>query len=646
MLYIHIWVIDGYSSLLNIVPTSHDPSFCGFARAGSIVRGRLASSSFVVPLRDRPTRVLSTVSSRRSASSANAMVTASMTATATATRGGARATARGRSGGSRRRRGSGGGLGERARRGAAGRGDVARVRAVGNESEDHASSSSSSGEDAAAASIEARRAEIRAAMFDLDDEEILLDEFGERRGERDGTLARLENAFPPGLLRSGVRLLRNAIFKRFIAASAMMLFVRAGLLLPTRFYSATTGYSSPFSMNSLMSTLSGGASGKDGILGALMGAAGMSYGGAEGGIASTALSDSISSVGVPWFHIGIGPFIGASIAMSVLVALSPELQAMRKDQTGQETIKWWTRLMTFAIAIIQSVLEAGKLKAFSLIGTGFTYYIVVVPMLVTGAMALTWIADEITDYGLGQGSSIIITMSICGGYFDALSALIPKLVANFSLGAVLPFFGFFGVLLLGTVMLEQGTAKVPLEYFQGPTGSGGLPKSFKKDEGGGDHIPFKINPTNMQPVIFAMFLISALQWLPFGFSWVNGQSFGYHFLLFMLVFCGTYIDLQNTPQDISEYIMKIGARVPGVRPGTQTIEYFRRVQAGARFFGGILLATIATVCSLCDLWIAKLIGQPFGLTSMLIVVSTVISIKRQIQAMSQMPKLDQVLKTL
>ena len=538
-------------------------------------------------------------------------------------------------------------MSERARRGAARREDVAWVQAMGSESEEYASSSS--GRDAAAAAdIEARRAEIRAAMFDLDDadEEILLDEFGERRGERDGTLARLENAVPPGLLRSGVRVLRNAIFKRFVAASAMMLFVRAGLLLPTRFYSATTGYSSPFSMNSLMSTLSGGASGKDGILGALMGAAGMSYGGVEGGIASTTLSDSISSVGVPWFHIGIGPFIGASIAMSVLVSLSPELQAMRKDQTGQETIKWWTRLMTFAIAIIQSVLEAGKLKAFSLIGTGFGYYVVVVPMLVTGAMALTWIADEITDYGLGQGSSIIITMSICGGYFDALSTLIPKLVANFSLGAVLPFFGFFGVLLLGTVMLEQGTAKVPLEYFQGPTGSGGLPKSFTKDEGGGDHIPFKINPTNMQPVIFAMFLISALQWLPFGFSWVNGQSFGYHFLLFTLVFCGTYIDLQNTPQDISEYIMKIGARVPGIRPGTQTIEYFRRVQAGARFFGGVLLATIATVCSLCDLWIAKLIGQPFGLTSMLIVVSTVISIKRQIQAMSQMPKLDQVLKTL
>jgi preprotein translocase subunit SecY len=574
----------------------------------------------------------------------------STTAAAASARVRARASARRRE--TARRRGSGGRLfGECVRRGAARREDVvARVRAMGSESEKYgsSSSSSSSGRDAAA-DIEARRAEIRAAMFDLDDadEEILLDEFGERRGERDGTLARLENAVPPGLLRSGVRVLRNAIFKRFVAASAMMLFVRAGLLLPTRFYSATTGYSSPFSMNSLMSTLSGGASGKDGILGALMGAAGMSYGGAEGaGIASTTLSDSISSVGVPWFHIGIGPFIGASIAMSVLVSLLPELQAMRKDQTGQETIKWWTRLMTFAIAIIQSVLEAGKLKAFSLIGTGFGYYVVVVPMLVTGAMALTWIADEITDYGLGQGSSIIITMSICGGYFDALSALIPKLVANFSLGAVLPFFGFFGVLLLGTVMLEQGTAKVPLEYFQGPTGSGGLPKSFTKDEGGGDHIPFKINPTNMQPVIFAMFLISALQWLPFGFSWVNGQSFGYHFLLFTLVFCGTYIDLQNTPQDISEYIMKIGARVPGVRPGTQTIEYFRRVQAGARFFGGILLATIATVCSLCDLWIAKLIGQPFGLTSMLIVVSTVISIKRQIQAMSQMPKLDQVLKTL
>ena len=194
--------------------------------------------------------------------------------------------------------------------------------------------------------------------------------------------------------------------------------------------------------------------------------------------------------------------------------------------------------------------------------------------------------------------------------------------------------GFFVTLMLGTVLLEQGTAKVPLEYFQGPSGSAGLPKSIQAGED--NHIPFKINPTNMQPVIFSMFLLSALQWLPFGFlSWINGASVGYFLLLFTLVFLGTFIDLQNTPQDISEYMMKIGLASPGVRR-TQTVDFFL-VQAGSRFFGGVLLATIATLCSLIDAWMSKTCGQSFGLMSMLIVVSTIVGVKRQIQAMSQMP---------
>ena len=151
------------------------------------------------------------------------------------------------------------------------------------------------------------------------------------------------------------------------------------------------------------------------------------------------LADSMTAGGgVPWFHIGIGPFIGASIAMSVVVAFSPDLQRMRKDEMGRETIEWWTRLMTLAIAVIQSVMEARTLKAYSLVGTGLGYYLAVVPMFITGALAITWVADEITDYGLGHGSSVIITMSICGGYFAALKALLPKMLTGFSFATALP----------------------------------------------------------------------------------------------------------------------------------------------------------------------------------------------------------------
>lgn len=316
---------------------------------------------------------------------------------------------------------------------------------------------------------------IRERMYDFDDGEIGLEAFG--RVSRDGGAATTTTT----TLGGATRFARSSIFHRIASVSAMMVFVRGGMLLPSRFFETTVGSGSPFSMTSLMSTFAGGGGGGvDAVMNALMGGA-SSQAAAVAESTKNWLVDSLSTGGVPWFHIGIGPYIGASIAMSVLTAFSPELQAMRKDQTGQETIKWWTRLMTVAIAVIQSVVEAGSLKAYSVIGTGFWYYLTVVPMFVTGALAITWVADEITDYGLGQGSSVIITMSICGGYFSALKALLPSLLANFSFQAAAPVIGFFVTLMLGTVLLEQGTAKVPLEYFQGPSGSAGLPNRFKPE---------------------------------------------------------------------------------------------------------------------------------------------------------------------
>ena len=430
------------------------------------------------------------------------------------------------------------------------------------------------------------------------------------------------------------------IARRFVASLGMMVFVRAGLLLPSRFFASTAGYDSPFSMRAVVSSMTGA---RGGLLASAFGESA----GTTAMSGASWVADSMNANGVPWFHIGIGPYVGASIAMSVLVSLIPDLQTMRKDEMGMETLKWWTRLLTCTLAMIQSVIEAVKLQAFSLIGGGFTYYLYVVPMLVTGALALTWVADEISDYGFGQGSSVIILMSICSAYFSALSTLIPKITANgFSFVGTLPLIIFFSALLLGTVLLEQGTAKVPLQYFQGPSGSAGnLPRSINGKDGE-DHIPFKINPSSMQPVIFAMFFIQALQFIPYGFSWCNGRSIAYFVLFFVLVFFGTYIDLQNTPQDISEYLMKIGARVPNVRPGESTVTYFSKVQAGSRFYGGLILAVIATTCSVADLWMSKITGNSFGLTSMLIVVSTIIGIKRQVQAMQQMPKIDRVLKSM
>ena len=492
-----------------------------------------------------------------------------------------------------------------------------------------------------AAVVRERLRRAREAMYAYDEETI-------RMSRRDGTST---SSSVLGLGFVG-KIMGNEIVRRAVATIAMMAFIRAGLLLPSRFFEAPSGYDSPFSMRAMMNTLTGGVGAA--VTAVLGDGGGASIGAA--GVAANAnmnvFADAVTGAGVPWFHVGIGPYVSASIMMSILTALIPELQVMNKDEMGRETLKWWSRLLTLLFAVVESVIEASRLQAFSLVGTGFSYYFYVVPMFVTGAMALAWVADEITDFGFGQGSGIIITMSICGGYFAALSKLVPKIIADFSLAAALPPVIFLSALMIGTVLLEQGTVKVPLEYFQGPKSTAAnttrraLAASASTSTTNGEHIPFKINPTNMQPVIFTMFLTQFLQFIPVGFSWCNGQSVPYFIFFFCAVFLGTYIDLQNTPQDISEYLMKTGARVPGVRPGEMTITYFQRIQQGARFNGGFLLAVIATTCSVADLWMVRASGYSFGLTSMLIVVSTVIAVKRQIQAMLQMPKIDRVLRSM
>ena len=494
-----------------------------------------------------------------------------------------------------------------------------------------------------AAVVRERLRRAREAMYAYDDETIRASQSGTSSSSSSSVVA----------LGFVWKIMGNEIVRRAVASIAMMTFIRAGLLLPSRFFEAPSGYDSPFSMRAMMNTLTGGVGAA--VTAVLGDGGGASIGAA--GVAANAnmnvFADAVTGAGVPWFHVGIGPYVSASIMMSILTALIPELQVMNKDEMGRETLKWWSRLLTLLFAVVESVIEASRLQAFSLVGTGFSYYFYVVPMFVTGAMALAWVADEITDFGFGQGSGIIITMSICGGYFAALSKLVPKIIADFSLAAALPPVIFLSALMIGTVLLEQGTVKVPLEYFQGPKSTAAnttrralAAAAASTSTTNGEHIPFKINPTNMQPVIFTMFLTQFLQFIPVGFSWCNGQSVPYFIFFFCAVFLGTYIDLQNTPQDISEYLMKTGARVPGVRPGEMTITYFQRIQQGARFNGGFLLAVIATTCSVADLWMVRASGYSFGLTSMLIVVSTVIAVKRQIQAMLQMPKIDRVLRSM
>ena len=358
--------------------------------------------------------------------------------------------------------------------------------------------------------------------------------------------------------------------------------------------------------------------------------------------------------GVPYFHVGIGPFIAASIAMQVLVAVVPSLKELTKDQVGQHTVKQYTRYLTFVVAVVQSILAAAELRPYATLAPGTPYYLTVVPIFITGAVIVAWLADEMTNYGLGQGSSVMITMSVCGAYLSALQYYWSALAAM-SFAQIAPWCLAAVVLIAGSVLVQTGTCKVPLLYFQGPS-IPGLPKVVRADV---DNVPFKINPLGMQPVLVAVFLCEGMMWLvknagapgpvadavAFVFSSTLGTP-AYYLVFFLVVFGFSYLDLQDTPKDVSEYLVKIGARVPDVRPGEQTVRHLGQLQDGARFFGGSLLGLVAVACAAADNYTRAAAGVSIGFTSMLIVTSTILQIKRQVTAMSQMPRLDKVIDAL
>ena len=362
---------------------------------------------------------------------------------------------------------------------------------------------------------------------------------------------------------------------------------------------------------------------------------------------------AILGSGIPFFHVGIGPIIAASIAMQVIIALVPSMKELTKDAVGQHTVQQYTRYLMFAIAVIQSFLTASELRQFYVAGISpLGYYWTIVPIFVLGSCVLAWLSDEMTDFGLGQGSSVLITMSVCGAYWNSAKYYAPALLEA-SLEQVLPFFGAGLALIAGSVLVQVGTCKVPLLYFQGPS-IPGLPRVVRKDV---DHIPFKVNPLGVQPVLVAVFMCEGMVWLmnvmdPPGFIRAatefvfSSASPMYYLTFFLIVFGFSYLDLQDTPKDVSEYMVKIGARIPEVRPGEATVRYLTTLQNGSRFFGGLLLGIVAVACTMMDQWMKATVGISVGFTSMLIVVSTILQIQRQVVALAQMPRLDRVIRSL
>lgn len=378
---------------------------------------------------------------------------------------------------------------------------------------------------------------------------------------------------------------------------------------------------------------------------------------------SDQLGDYASELKMSLFQLGISPQIMASILMQILCHIVPSLIKLRKEGLdGYEKIKsyiWWISL---GFAILEALVVACYSLQYSIYAASqrVKHVMVTSLWLVCGAMTMTWICDTISEAGFGQGSSLVICVGILTSYTDTLYKMLSQLSGN-ALSwwpYALALLGIFTAVTMWAVVVTEGCRKIKLQYYGFKLASSARDESPITEVE--PYIPFNINPSGMQPVLTTTYLLafpSILASLLDSRFWQHVKeilnpesSFGaapwvYYAIYAFFVFVFNIFDIANMPKEIAEYMNKMGARIPNIKPGKATVEYLTKIQASTRFWGGLLLSILATSSSILDHYLRH-INESFaiGFTSVLIIVGSIIDLRRSYQAYNVMPTLSKVLR--
>lgn len=342
------------------------------------------------------------------------------------------------------------------------------------------------------------------------------------------------------------------------------------------------------------------------------------------------------------FALGIYPYITASIMMQMLTLSVPWLEEKQKEgEYGRKIINQLTRYLALGVAIIQSFGIAVIMERYELaLQPGWSFRLLFMLSVTVGSLFVMWLSEQITLYGLGNGSSMIIFAGIVASFpadiKHTIGAVQDGLLA-WPIAFVL--LGIFLLIAACIVFLEKGERKIPVQYTRRVVGQ-------RVYGGQSSYIPFKINTAGVMPVIFASALLTMISF-PFsflssyalGFKWFADQlAYGtilYNILTFILIiaFSFLYTTLIFNPEELAENIKKSGAFIPGIRPGKKTAEFFNYILTRLGLVGALYLGGLALLPTI----IYALFSIPFYLrgmsgTSLLIMVGVALETAAQIES--------------
>ena len=378
-----------------------------------------------------------------------------------------------------------------------------------------------------------------------------------------------------------------------------------------------------------------------------------------GGFMNLLSGGALSSLSI--VLVGLSPYITASVITQLLTKAIPSLEELHKDgESGRRKINQWTRIITVPLAVLQSIAFIFIIRQTVLAGntavldqtTPFQWVLAVTAMS-AGAILMMWLGELITEQGIGNGISFIILVGIISRFPGAVIKEFASRLTDAGGGLVMFLVEVVFLLLViaASIMLVQGTRKIPVQYAKRVVGN-------KQYGGVRQYIPLKINAAGVMPIIFAQ----AIMFIPItlaGFThseavntfvgaFMNNNGFWYNLVFGLLIIAFTYFYTAITinPTQMAEDMKRNNGFIPGIKPGKRTSEYLDEIMSRITLPGSIFLAIVAVMPAFASLLgINQEFAQFFGGTSLLILVGVVLDTLQQIESHLLMRHYDGLLKS-